>query len=171
MRNWYSQQCKNICGTNRLSERKVKGKAVSVLNSLYTKPRRRIREWGIGLSFFTSTPDGSDWSVSLPCSGKRAPGTRWVGPTAGLDAMEKRRIAFPVRNRNPGRPARSPYTVRWLKNLTPYEKSHNGILFFRCPSWQSALVKTCFNRGKERIASNLASLSVSKDGLACPFHE
>jgi hypothetical protein len=66
-----------------------------------------------------------------------------VGPTAGLDGMEKRKISFPVRNRNSGRPARRPYTARWLRKLTPYEKiSHNDLLFLDVQViWQSALIK------------------------------
>jgi hypothetical protein len=63
--------------------------------------------------------DGDEWSAS--CSGCFTPGERapvthwlggWVGPTAGLDAVELRKISCLCRESNPGRPARSPSLYR-----------------------------------------------------------
>jgi hypothetical protein len=48
--------------------------------------------------------------------GERAPDSNWTGGweslTAGLDVMEKRRVTFPFRELNPGRPARIPSVYR-----------------------------------------------------------
>jgi hypothetical protein len=66
---------------------------------------------GIAPLFLTSALDTSKWSASLPgrfIPGERAPGTHWiggwVGPRAGLDAAEKRKIPLPYRKWNPDRP-------------------------------------------------------------------
>jgi hypothetical protein len=52
--------------------------------------------------------DGGEWSVApFGCfiAGETAPGTHfiggWVGPRAGMDSMEKRRIFYPFRESNP----------------------------------------------------------------------
>jgi hypothetical protein len=54
------------------------------------------------------------WVVSFTLR-EIGPGTHWiggwVGPRAGLDAVEKRQI-FPRRESNPGRPAHSPSLYR-----------------------------------------------------------
>jgi hypothetical protein len=54
---------------------------------------------GVVPPFLTFALDGGEWSASLPCCftpGERAPSTHWiggwVGPRAGLDAVEKRKI-------------------------------------------------------------------------------
>jgi hypothetical protein len=54
---------------------------------------------GIALPFLTSGLDGGEWSASRPCRftpGEIAPSTHWrggwVGPRAGLDYVEKRKI-------------------------------------------------------------------------------
>jgi hypothetical protein len=53
---------------------------------------------------------GGEWSASRPgrFTSERGPGTHWiggwVGPRAGLDAVEKRKI-LPCREQNPGRPS------------------------------------------------------------------
>jgi hypothetical protein len=51
---------------------------------------------GIALPFLTSAVDGDKWSASRPCRftpGGKSHGTNctngWVGPRAGLNAMEK----------------------------------------------------------------------------------
>jgi hypothetical protein len=47
---------------------------------------------------------------------EKAPGTQWiggwVGPRAGLDAVEKRKISCPCWESNPGRPSRGPLLYR-----------------------------------------------------------
>jgi hypothetical protein len=52
--------------------------------------------------FLTSALDGDEWSPSRP--GERALGSywlgRWVGPRAGLNAVEKRKISCPSRESN-----------------------------------------------------------------------
>jgi hypothetical protein len=52
------------------------------------------RNGGIAPSFLTFALDGGEWSASRLCH--FTPGTHWiggwVGPRAGLDAVEKRRI-------------------------------------------------------------------------------
>jgi hypothetical protein len=69
--------------------------------------------------FLTSALVEDEWLASRPqplYPRKRAIGTHWigswVGPRAGLDAMEKRKISFSCRRSNPGRPARSPSLYR-----------------------------------------------------------
>jgi hypothetical protein len=59
----------------------------------------------------TSALDESEWSASRPgCViwRKTTPVTHWVGgwegPRAGLGAVEKRKIFYPCRKWNPGRP-------------------------------------------------------------------
>jgi hypothetical protein len=54
---------------------------------------------GIAPIILTSAVDGEEWSASRPgrfTFGETAPSTHWiegrVGPRAGLDAMEKRKI-------------------------------------------------------------------------------
>jgi hypothetical protein len=58
--------------------------------------------------------EGGMWSVSR--SGRFTPGERgsgtpwiggWVGPVAGLDAVNERKIPYSRRESNPDRPARS----------------------------------------------------------------
>jgi hypothetical protein len=65
--------------------------------------------------FFTSALVGGEWSASRPSRftpEERAPGNQWiggwVGPRAGLDAMEERIISCLCRESSPGRPACSP---------------------------------------------------------------
>jgi hypothetical protein len=58
--------------------------------------------------FISTIPvlDGGECSASRPC--RFIPWTHligWVGPRAGLDAVEKRKIFCPFRESNPGRPA------------------------------------------------------------------
>jgi hypothetical protein len=70
---------------------------------------------GTAPPFLTTASDGGEWSATLTsCFTPReiAPGTHWiggwVGPRAGLDAVEKRRISCPCRESNPGSQARNP---------------------------------------------------------------
>jgi hypothetical protein len=63
---------------------------------------------GITPPFLTSTLDGGELSAPLPglfTPGERAPNTHWiggeVGPRAGLDTMEKRKI-LPCKENKPG---------------------------------------------------------------------
>jgi hypothetical protein len=68
--------------------------------------------WGVEVYlyvFLTSPLDGSEWSASRP--GRFTPGTHWiegyVGHTAGLEAVAKRKILSPRQELNPGRLAPS----------------------------------------------------------------
>jgi hypothetical protein len=68
-------------------------------------------------AFLTSTLEGGEWTASHPgrlTPGERASGTPWVGgwvgPRAGLDAVEKRKISSPRRESNP----RTPNVQPWL---------------------------------------------------------
>jgi hypothetical protein len=56
-------------------------------------------EWDIAPPFLISALDGGEWSASRPCRfipGERALGTHWIGGwvglSAGLDAVEERKI-------------------------------------------------------------------------------
>jgi hypothetical protein len=58
---------------------------------------------GIAPPFLTSTLDVSEWSCSRPCRftpRERGPSTHWiggwVGPRAGLDALEKKKKILPL---------------------------------------------------------------------------
>jgi hypothetical protein len=56
--------------------------------------------WRLAPAFLTSALDRDEWSASR--TGSFAPGTHWiggvwVGPRAGLDAVEKRKILPPPR--------------------------------------------------------------------------
>jgi hypothetical protein len=89
----------------------VKGKKIS--------PWRRMGDWSVAPPFLTSALDGSEWLASSTgrfTPRERASGTHWiegwVGPRAGLDAVEKRKISRPSRESNPGRSTRSPLLYR-----------------------------------------------------------
>jgi hypothetical protein len=65
-------------------------------------------------AFLNLALDGSEWSASRP--GRFIPGERvhdthwiggWVGPSAGLDTVVKRKITIPCRELNLDRPAGS----------------------------------------------------------------
>jgi hypothetical protein len=77
---------------------------------------------GIAPPFLTSALDGGEWSGSHPgrfIPGEIATGTHWmggwVGPRAGLDAVEKRKSFARAGNRTPTiQPAVIP-TELWIK--------------------------------------------------------
>jgi hypothetical protein len=82
--------------------------------------------WGVELylhTLLTSALDGDEWAASLPCHftpEERVLGTHlirgWVDPTAGLDAVVKRKKSHPslCRELNPGPPARILVSVMTL---------------------------------------------------------
>jgi hypothetical protein len=85
---------------------------------------------GVEVSFLTSALDGGEWLASLPCRftpGKKVSGAHWIGdwmaPRRGLDAVEKRKLAFPSRESNPGRPVRNP-TLHLLSYLGSSGRCH-----------------------------------------------
>jgi hypothetical protein len=66
-------------------------------------------------SFLTLALGRGKWSASCPSHithRERAPGAHWIGgwmgPSTGLDAVEKRRISCPCWEANPSSPAHSP---------------------------------------------------------------
>jgi hypothetical protein len=76
-----------------------------------------MKSEGIAPPLLTSALDGGEWSASRPSRfipGERALSTNWmvgwVGPSVGLDAVEKKKILH-CREPNPGRPARSPFLI------------------------------------------------------------
>jgi hypothetical protein len=84
-------------------------------------------------SFLTSALEGCEWSVTRPgrfIPRERTPGTPWiggyVGPRAGLDAVEKRKIHSPHRESNPRTPIIQPVASRSGKI--------NNFLHF-CSTW------------------------------------
>jgi hypothetical protein len=76
--------------------------------------------WGIGYiapSFLTSLPDGSECSASLPGrftlrKEPQYPMDKWLDGPQRVWTMW-RKISYPCRERNPGRPAHSP-SLYWL---------------------------------------------------------
>jgi hypothetical protein len=65
--------------------------------------------------------------------GERAPGTHWiggwVGPRAGLDDVEKTKIALPYRKSNHGRPARSLLLYRLSYRVRKISQKSISVLF------------------------------------------
>jgi hypothetical protein len=73
----------------------------------------------IAPTFLTTAVDGGEWSASRP--GRFPPRLTaldthwiggWVGPRAGLDAVEYRQISYPHLQSNPGHPDLSPSLYR-----------------------------------------------------------
>jgi hypothetical protein len=71
-----------------------------------------MREWRYSYTILTSVLDGSELSASRHdrfTPGGRAPGIHciggWVGPRAGLDNVEKRKMSYPCWESNCPRPA------------------------------------------------------------------
>jgi hypothetical protein len=96
-----------------------KGNVVPVLNLLSTMPWRHVSEWRYSSTFLDI---GTEWRwvvrltpLPLYTLGERDCGTHWrgswVGPGAGLDAIEKRKTLH-CRESNPGHSARSPSLYR-----------------------------------------------------------
>jgi hypothetical protein len=92
-----------------------------------------MKTWGSGgiaPPFLISAPDGGEWSATRSdrfTPGERAPGTHWIGgwlgPRAGLDAVEKIKI-LPLSGIEP-RPS-SPSLYRLLSfGITFWKASHN----------------------------------------------
>jgi hypothetical protein len=79
--------------------------------------------WGVEVklhSFFDLGTRWGEWSASRPgrfTPRERAPGTHWiggwVGPTAVLDAVVKRKIPSPLRESNPRTPIVQPVAQRY----------------------------------------------------------
>jgi hypothetical protein len=91
----------------------MKGQVVPVLNYLSTMPWRRMWEWSYSSTFIYLDNRWRWMFIFTPrplYAKERAPDTNWiggwVGPRAGLDAVEWRKIVCPCRESNPGRPAR-----------------------------------------------------------------
>jgi hypothetical protein len=66
-----------------------------------------------------------------------------VGPRAGLDAMEERKISCPYREWNPGRPARSPVDIPTELSRLPIQPSTWKKMSER--TWE--LTKQCSENG------------------------
>jgi hypothetical protein len=71
-------------------------------------------------TFLTSALDGGEWSASRPgrfTPRERPPDTHWirgwVGPSAVLDAVVKRKIPSPRRESNPRTPIVQPVAQRY----------------------------------------------------------
>jgi hypothetical protein len=82
---------------------------------------------------FPSALDGGDWSASRPGRStrmERAPGTHqigsWMGSTASLDAMVRRKFPAPTGTRTPDHPARSPALYHWA-NPAPKIVQHHAV--------------------------------------------
>jgi hypothetical protein len=93
------------CQQSYLAPSAGKGKVVHLLNYSSTMPWRHMGEWRYSSTIFDL---GTRWLASCPgrfTSGEIAPRTHWiegwVGPRAGLDAVEKRKI-LPCRELNLG---------------------------------------------------------------------
>jgi hypothetical protein len=79
---------------------------------------RREDVWGgggIAPPFLTLVLNEGEWSDSHSCRltpGETTPCTNftggWVGPKAGLDVMEKRKLLIPIGNRTPAHRSSSP---------------------------------------------------------------
>jgi hypothetical protein len=87
---------------------------------------------GIAPPFLTSALDGGEWSASRPyriIPRERAPGTHWVGgwvgPRAGLDAVEEKHFALP--GIEPGASSPSLYRLRCLAYI-----QNNMVYLYLC---------------------------------------
>jgi hypothetical protein len=102
----------------RTEGKNCKGEVLSVLNLLSTMPWRHVGEWRYSSTIFDL--DGGEWSASYPSHfthGERVPDTHWiggwVGPRAGLDIVEKRKIVpLPVFEPRPFQPVARRY-INW----------------------------------------------------------
>jgi hypothetical protein len=90
---------------------------------------------GVAPPFLTSTLDGDEWSASLPgrfTLEERAPRTHciggWVGPRAGLGAVEKRSICCPFReSRTPAVQSVARRYAHWvIPALAPCYQAYSG---------------------------------------------
>jgi hypothetical protein len=103
---------------------KGKGKVVPLLNYA---PRHVgvFGEWRYSSTHSSASAlDGSEWSASRPgrfTLRERAPGTHWIGAwvgfTAGLDTVAKRKIPIPRQESNPVHPIVQPVGSRHLGSL------------------------------------------------------
>jgi hypothetical protein len=103
---------------------------------------------GIAPPFLTSAPDGGEWQASRIgrfTYGERVHGTRWiggwVGPTAGMDDVEKSKTSCPCRDSNSVRPIRSSslYLLSYLFVLTVINE---GLLCISFP-WKRQIDIYC----------------------------
>jgi hypothetical protein len=97
--------------------------------------------WGYGGKappFLTSAVGGGEWSASRPCyftAGEIAHGTQiiegWVGPRAGLNAVECSKISFPCSELNRGRPTRSLSLSRLLFSSRTWRNESRWSMVFK----------------------------------------
>jgi hypothetical protein len=92
---------------------------------------------GIAPPFLISALDGREWSPSSP--GRFNPGEGpprihwiggWMGPGAGLDDVDKRKIFAPAENRNPAiHPVARRYTNWVISSAHKYKNNEKAVAY------------------------------------------
>jgi hypothetical protein len=114
----------SFCIKKTLTNLKFKCKVKLKLSLCFNwAPRHEgvLGEWGYNSTHsLTSALDGGEWLASLPgrfTPREKAPGTLWiggwVGPTAVLNTVVKRKIPSPLRQSNPRTPIVQPVAQRY----------------------------------------------------------
>jgi hypothetical protein len=103
---------------------------------------------------------GGEWSASRPghfTPRERPPGTHWIGgwlgPRAGLHAIEKGKISCPFRKSKPGHSARS---------SSPYERRYHGSL-------EEYIEELCASRIKFKFHNSHLQYRLSTSPASTPF--
>jgi hypothetical protein len=91
----------SVCRIKRFTTESRNVASVSLMTEVETEVRKWLRQQS--KDFYAPGLDAlvKRWEKSINVGGS---GTDWVGPTAGMDAVDTRKTPCPCREWNPGRP-------------------------------------------------------------------